>query len=74
MGLLIDGVKYIILCNDNAFKQKSFEDNIYFTLRDIFLNADSCETALRVNSIISPLTQDVYFEDRTESCEYKTCF
>jgi hypothetical protein len=36
-GRLIEGIRYIGLMNDNSFKSKSLEDNVYFTLRDIFL-------------------------------------
>ena len=39
-GKIIDGVKYILLYNENYPKNKSLEDNVYFTLRDIFCNAD----------------------------------
>lgn len=41
-------MKYICLQYDNALKQKSLEDNVYFTLIDIFNNASSSELILRV--------------------------
>ena len=43
-GRIINGIKYIYLINDNEFKKKSLYDNIYFTLRDIFANADLADT------------------------------
>ncbi len=68
-GRLIDGVRYVSLANDNSFKSKSLEDNVYFTLRDIFRNGE-------VNDIFSAnhynglLTNGVLFEERGEHFEY----
>ncbi len=35
---LIANIKYLYLFNPNELKSKFLEDNVYFTLRDIFLN------------------------------------
>jgi hypothetical protein len=69
-GRLINGVKYIHLMNDNEFKKKSLEDNIYFTLRDIFANADSADTCFEANYFNGRLTGGICFEERTERFEY----
>lgn len=69
-GRIIDGVYYICLVNDNDFKKKSLEDNVYFTLRDIFANAESLDTAIEANSFNTCLTNGISFEDRTNSFEY----
>jgi hypothetical protein len=69
-GLLFKGIKYVMLSNDNDFKKKSFYDNVYFTLRDIFLNAESYDDVMSANLYNNELTGGVYFEDRTESFEY----
>lgn len=39
--------------NDNTLKSKSLEDNVYFTLRDIFWNGDydQCISANYYNGI-----------------------
>jgi len=68
-GRLIDGTRYIGLMNDNSFKSKSLEDNVYFTLRDIFWNGcpDDCYTANHYNDL---LTNCVSFEDRNAKFEY----
>lgn len=68
-GRLINGVKHIGLMNDNSFKSKSLEDNIYFTLRDIFWNGDSeqCMTANHFNSL---LTNNICFEERDKNFNY----
>jgi hypothetical protein len=68
-GRLIDGVRYIGLMNDNLFKSKSLEDNVYFTLRDIFWNGDTqdCMTANYFNGL---LTNNICFEERDERFQY----
>jgi hypothetical protein len=55
--------------NDNEFKSKSLEDNVYFTLRDIFWNGDinDCATANYFNGI---LTNNTTFEERDKNFKY----
>lgn len=69
-GRIIDGIEYMYLMNDNDFKKKSLYDNVYFTLRDIFANAESTDTVFEANSFNHSLTDGVCFEDRTESFQY----
>jgi len=69
-GRIIDGIKYINLMNDNDFKKKSLYDNVYFTLRDIFANAESADTIMEANYFNGRLTNNICFEDRTERFEY----
>lgn len=69
-GRIINGIKYIYLMNNNDFKKKSLYDNIYFTLRDIFANAESIDTAMEANSFNGRLTNNICFEDRTERFKY----
>ena len=69
-GRVINGVKYIHLMNDNEFKKKSLEDNVYFTLRDIFANADSADTCFEANYFNGRLTNNIRFEERTERFQY----
>jgi|688.fasta_scaffold32362_4 hypothetical protein len=68
-GRLIDGIRYIGLMNDNSFKRKSLEDNVYFTLRDIFWNGevDDLMTANHFNGI---LTNNICYEDRSKNFNY----
>lgn len=40
VGRIIDNVEYIELLFNNKLKSKSLEDNIFYTLRDIFWNCD----------------------------------
>ena len=69
-GRIIDGVKYIYFMNDNDFKKKSLEDNVYFTLRDIFANSESIYTCIEANNFNNCLTGGIYFEDRTKNFQY----
>ena len=68
-GRLIDGVKYVGLCNDNSFKSKSLEDNVYFTLRDIFWNGDM-NNVLKANYFNDLLTNGISFEERDKNFKY----
>lgn len=70
-GLSINGVKYIRLCNDNNLKKKSLYDNVYFTLRDIFVNSKSYNDIIEANNYNDELTGGVCFEDSTENFRYK---
>ena len=72
MGLTYNGTKYVFLCNPHKFKSLSLEDNVYFTLRDIFMNAASADDAIECNQFNSQLIDDISFDDRTESFTYRT--
>ena len=69
-GRLIDGIKYIKLMNDNNFKKKSLEDNVYFTLRDIFMNIRDFDRCISANYYNGILTNDVSFEERDSNFRY----
>lgn len=68
-GRLINGIQYVGLMNDNSFKSKSLEDNVYFTLRDIFWNSD-INDIFSVNHFSSLLTNDISFEERKDNFKY----
>ena len=68
-GRLIDGVRYIGLMNDNSFKSKSLEDNVYFTLRDIFWNG-KVDDVFSANHYNGLLTNGITFEKRDKYFEY----
>ena len=63
---LIGGVKYLQLCNLNELKKLSLEDNVYFTLRDIFLNYGYSYDMLRANDFNDKLTNNICYENRIE--------
>jgi hypothetical protein len=68
-GRLIDGVKYVGLMNDNSFKTKSLEDNVYFTLRDIVWNGE-IDDLMSANHFNGLLTNNVSFMDRDKNFAY----
>ena len=48
----------------NDLKKLSLNDNVYFTLRDIFANADSYDICMTANHFNSLLTNNISFEER----------
>ena len=66
---IIDGVRYVGLMNDNSLKSKSLEDNVYFTLRDIFWNGE-VNDLMTVNHFNGLLTNNICFEERDKYFEY----
>lgn len=70
MGKIINGVKYICIHDINDYKKMSLNDNLYFTLRDIFWNADSERTMSEANHFARGLTGGIQFEDRTDKFQY----
>jgi hypothetical protein len=67
---LIDGVKYLKIHDDNSLKFGSLEDNIYFTLRDIFLNTNNCDLCMDANTFNEKLTNNIFYEDRNKDYHY----
>ena len=70
MGLTYNGTKYVFLCNSHLLKYRSLEDNVYFTLRDIFMNAASADDAIECNQFNIQLTNEICYEDRTDTFTY----
>lgn len=57
--MFYNGTKYLILANDNNLKSLSLEDNVYFTLQDIFLNMTETYEVLDINNLNKRLKDDV---------------
>lgn len=70
MGKLINGIKYMYICNDNYLKQHSLEDNLYFTLRDIFWNCEDSVVCMIAKSYIMMLNGEIDYESRTDTFQY----
>lgn len=70
MGILFNGIKYITLYNINDLKKLSLYDNLYFTLKDIFLNSDDNYEYMITNSLSLELTGGLYIEDITDNFNY----
>lgn len=70
-GMLINGIKHMNINYCNDFKKKSLEDNLYYTLIDIFWHANSSDVSMTANAYISALTGNVEFNQRTENFQYQ---
>jgi hypothetical protein len=70
--LMMERPKYIWLCNENILKTMSLYDNVYFTLRDIFINAESCDDVTNANLYNSELSGGICYEYRTKNFQYTT--
>lgn len=68
-GKSINGVNHMCLMEPNSLKFKSLEDNLYFTLRDIFWNTTD-EYALQAHHLYNLLSNNVRLEDRTIEFKY----
>lgn len=69
-GISINGIKYMYINKHNDFKKNSLNDNLYFTLRDIFWNACSIDVCMQANHYNNMLTNNISFEERTDTFQY----
>lgn len=69
-GIIYNGIKYVYLTNSNNLKKISLEDNVYFTLRDIFQNIDDFQFAMESNMYNDKLTNGISYEERTHNFSY----
>ena len=69
-GIIYDGKKYMKLCNDHQLKFLSLEDNVYFLLRDIFLNISGIDYIMEANSFNRTLSGGIFYEDRNDDFKY----
>jgi hypothetical protein len=75
MGIIYKKTKYIQITYQHWKKSLSLEDNIYFTLRDVFANTFICSDKNIINideeiALINQLTNDICYEDRSEEFTY----
>jgi hypothetical protein len=69
-GRTKDGIKYIYLNDSNDFKKLSLNDNLHFTLRDIWWNFNSTNIWRQSDHYNSILTNNISFEERTDNFQY----
>lgn len=62
--------RYVYPCDPHTLKLSSLEDNVYFTLRDIFMNVKSADLALECNAFNAQLTNGIAYEDRSADFTY----
>jgi hypothetical protein len=69
-GIIHNNTKYIMLHNEHQLKFTSLEDNVYFTLRDIFLNTSQGNIDIEANEFNGELTNNIRYEDRFDTFRY----
>ena len=67
---IFNDIKYLQLANENHLKNKSLEDNVYFTLRDIFANVSELDYCMEANGFNTKLTNSISYEERTIDFTY----
>ena len=68
---IINGIKYLQHFNDNNLKSLSLEDNVYFTLRDIFINMAELQYIMEANVFNNQISGSICYEDRKSNFKYK---
>jgi len=63
---IFNNIKYLQLCNENDLKNKSLEDNVYFTLRDISRNVSGIDYCIEANVFNNQLTIGIGDEKRKD--------
>ena len=69
-SLLYNGIEYIGLSEEHALKFRSLEDDVYFTLRDLFLNVLDIDDVIATVTFSNELTNNISYEDRDETFQY----
>jgi hypothetical protein len=69
-GIMMNGIKYMCVNDNNDFNKNSLEDKLYFILRGIFWNAISIETLREANDLNLSLTGRIHFENITDNYKY----
>ena len=67
---IFNDIKYLQLANENHLKSKSLEDNVYFTLRDIFNNVSGFDNCMEANVFNDALTNGISYQERTDDFAY----
>lgn len=66
-----DGVVYITKNSPYIRENMTFEDEIYFSSRDLFVNLDDLNDYFRISGFIGKLTGNICYEDRSENFKYE---
>ena len=67
---IFNDIKYLQLANENHLKSKSLEDNVYFTLRDIFNNVSGFDNCMEANVFNDALTNGISYQERVNDFTY----
>jgi hypothetical protein len=68
---IINSIKYLQHCNDNNLKSLTLEDNVYFTLRELFYNMYELDYIMEANVFINEISGSICYEDRKSDFKYK---
>jgi hypothetical protein len=72
-GIMYNGIKYMCLLNNNNLKQISLQDNVYFTLKDIFLNVDNYDMCNEIDNYMFEMKNDINNPLKIGDFEYSDC-
>lgn len=72
-GIIYNGIKYMCLLNNNNLKQNSLQDNVYFTLKDIFLNVDNYDMCNEVDNYMFEMKNDSNHSLKIGDFGYSDC-
>lgn len=68
-GIFYNDCYYIMKIHANH-SQQSLEDNVYFTLKDLYANLEEPEYCFRATIFMNELTNNTFYEDRTNDFQY----
>ncbi len=74
VGVTWNNKKYLMACNGAYLKSKSIEDNLYFTIREIFLNIEQEFKMYEANEINAKLSNQTPWEVRDDKFKYLQLF
>jgi len=69
-SLLYDDIEYIGLSEEHSLKFRSLEDDVYFTMRDLFLNVIDVDDVIMTIEFSKELTGGISYEERTDTFQY----
>ena len=66
-------MEYISIGSDNNLKTLSLEDNLYYTLEDIFINADTSDLCTYAAYYMDELKEGCYYKSKMMNKKYTDC-
>lgn len=70
VGVTWNNKKYLMASSGAYLKSQSIEDNLYFTIREIFLNIEQEFKMYEANEINAQLSNQIPWEDRDDKFKY----
>lgn len=66
-------MEYISIGRNNNLKTLSLEDNLYYTLEDIFINADTSDLCTYAVYFMNELKEGCYYKSKMMNEKYTDC-